>query len=203
MTNKLIVTLSLTFGIALLLSKISRPPHSLASPQIITIEQACPTGLQALQSGIIYDVASQAARYHFCYGPGGNLTGQFDAISINGDVISTGAPQLTFSGFIAAPTSIGSFAFFFPQRNIIINRLTAFVGTSAVGCSPFPVWSVFDNSNSSILTSITDSTAQAVDSGVISVPVVAHQLHLRVTTAAAGCATPPANLNLTMTYMMQ
>jgi hypothetical protein len=164
-------------------------PPSTYVPQLISFPGA-PTGVCD-----IYQIAlnNSNGQYYSCI-PGTRAW-----------AVIAGAPQMTWTGFLAAPTSVQTFSNFISTSQITVIRIQAVVGTAAVGCSTFPVWSVYDIGASSIVTSLTDGTALVFDTGAISVTNpggALHSLGLRVTTAAVGCGTPPANLNLTVTYTM-
>jgi hypothetical protein len=159
------------------------------------IELACPSPLTSL--GNIFDIRSPSTggiRQYFCIDPNGNLN--LLGFSAN--------PQLTFSGFLAAPNNIGNITFIVPSKPITVVRLTGFVQTPAAGCSTFPIWAIFDNTTLQIVTSVTAGTTQGIDGGPVSISVPAtHPIFLRVTTSGVGCGTAPLNLNLVMTYQMQ
>lgn len=179
----------LSFLLFAALSFGQQTPPSTYVPQLISFPGA-PTGVCD-----IYQIAlnNSNGQYYSCI-PGTRAW-----------AVIAGAPQMAWTGFLAAPTSVQTFSNFIPTSQITIIRIQAVVGTAAVGCSTFPVWSVYDIGASSIVTSLTDSTALVFDTGAISVtnPGGAfHSLGLKVTTAAVGCGTPPANLNLTVTYTM-
>jgi hypothetical protein len=134
----------------------------------------------------------------------GGLSTTPNSIGLSGDAGSSSAPRMTWSGFLPSPVNVQSFGLLVPDRAITITRLTGSVLLPPAGCATFPVYSAFDNSTETILASVTPGKAANLDSGAVSINVPAgHALLFRVTTAASGCATNPANLSLTMEYGMQ
>lgn len=103
-----------------------------------------------------------------------------------GGIMSTGsASQMTLSA------------------NITIVRLEITASNLLTGCSTQPIVSIFDQTSSNILTSVTlsNGSSGAWDSGVISVSATAgHVLRYRISTAGVGCSTPPSYTQATMQY---
>lgn len=134
----------------------------------------------------------------------GGLSTTPNSMGLNADAGSSSSPRMTWSGFLPAPVNVQSFGLLVPDRAITITRLTGSVLPPPTGCATFPVYSAFDNTTLTSLVSVTPTTGSILDSGAVSVNVPAgHSLVFRVTTAASGCATNPANLSLTMEYKMQ
>jgi hypothetical protein len=134
---------------------------------------------------------------------GGSSTASY-SIGLSGDAGSGSSPRMTWSGFHPTPVNVQSFGLLVPDRAITITRLTGSVLTPPTGCATIPVYSAFDNTILTSLVSVTPGKGANLDSGAVSINVPAgHPLLFRVTTAASGCATNPANLSLTMEYKMQ
>lgn len=134
----------------------------------------------------------------------GGLSTASNSIGLGGDAGLSSSARMTWSGFLPTPVNVQSFGLLVPDRAITITRLTGSVLPLPAGCATFPVYSAFDASTATILVSVTPSKAATLDSGAVSINVLAGRpLLFRVTTAASGCATNPANLNLTMEYKVQ
>jgi len=111
---------------------------------------------------------------------------------------STWSP-ITFGGI----TSTGSGSQMTLAANITIVRLEVTANNLLTGCSTQPIVSIFDQTSSNILTSVTLSNGSSGpwDSGVISVSATAgHVLRYRMSTAGVGCSTPPTYTQATMQY---
>jgi len=127
-----------------------------------------------------------------------------NSIGLSSNAGLSSSPRMTWSGFLPTPVNVQSFGLLVPDQAITITRLTGSVLPPPTGCGTFPVYSTFDNTTQTILASVTPSKAATLDSGAVSINVPPnHALLFRVTTAASGCATNPANLSLTMEYKMQ
>lgn len=134
----------------------------------------------------------------------GGLSTAPSSAGLTGDAGLGSSPRMTWSGFLPTPVNVQSFGLLVPDRAITITRLTGSVLPPPAGCATFPVYSAFDNTTLTSLVSVTPSKGANLDSGTVSINVPAgHPLLFRVTTAASGCATNPANLSLTMEYKMQ
>jgi len=127
-----------------------------------------------------------------------------NSIGLSSNAGLSSSPRMTWSGFLPTPVNVQSFGLLVPDQAITITRLTGSVLPPPAGCGTFPVYSAFDNTTQTILVSVTPSKAATLDSGSVSINVPAgHALLFRVTTAASGCTTNPANLSITMEYKMQ
>jgi hypothetical protein len=127
------------------------------------------------------------------------------AINFVGDTCITNAPRMTVNGFNPSIVSVGTWApIMTTEQPITVTRLEMIPTTAAVGCGTFPVVSVFNNTDASIVTSLTVNTTTFIDSGPISVNVPAGKsLVFTTTTAASGSPTNVANVNVIMQYRMQ
>ena len=136
-----------------------------------------------------------------------NATGSVAAgsVTINGDTPMSKAPRMATGQFVTSVNGIGSFApLFVTDQPITITRLQSLANAPPAGCTSFPVVSIFNNTGSVIVSSVTLSTAGLTDSGALSINVAAgQQLVLRTTTAAAGCTTNAANVGFTVQWKMQ
>lgn len=85
--------------------------------------------------------------------------------------------------------------------SVTITRFQLEVVTAAVGCSTFPVISIYDLTASAIVTSITLSTGHNYDSGALSIATTAgHVLYAEVSTAGAGCSTQAVGFSGVVQY---
>lgn len=136
-----------------------------------------------------------------------NATGAVTAgsLTLNGDTAMSKAPRMTTGEFATSINGTTTFApLFVTEQPITITRFLSIANVQPAGCATFPVVSIFNNSGSSILTSITLSPTALTDSGAISVNVAAgQQLVLRTTTAAAGCTTNAGNVAFAAQWKMQ
>jgi len=90
-----------------------------------------------------------------------------------------------------------------PRRALTIRQMTMILGTQSSGCAGGAVVAVYDNTSSSILTSLTttNSTGQFDSGNALNIAATSgHQLEIAVTTGATGCGTPPANAMIVVQY---
>jgi len=89
-----------------------------------------------------------------------------------------------------------------PAYPITVTRIEGSVGTAGVGCTTEPIVTVSNGTATQTLT-IANGSATS-DTGAIAVNFAAGtQITAQMTTAAAGCGTNPAQMNLTIAYQMQ
>jgi hypothetical protein len=136
-----------------------------------------------------------------------NATGSVAAgsVVINGDTAMSKAPRMTTGQFATNLNAIGSFApLFVTEHSVTITRLQSLANVPPAGCTTFPTVSVFNNTTSSILTSLTLTSSTLTDSGPISINVAAgQQLVLRTTATASGCTINAANIGFAVQWKMQ
>ena len=127
------------------------------------------------------------------------------SVNINGDSAMTHAPRMATGQFVTSVTGISSFApLFTTEQPITITRIQSLANTPPAGCTTFPAVSIFNNTGSVVIASLTLSAFTFTDGGAISVNVPAGQLLvLRTTTAASGCTTNAANVAFTVQWRMQ
>jgi len=118
---------------------------------------------------------------------------------------ATSNPQIANTCYIAALNGVATYCpVVFSPKALTITRIYLTQLTGATGCTTFPVVSAFDLTNSSILTSVTESSSGGIDSGVISVSVTAaHLVGVRVTTAGSGCSPTAANVSVMVQWQQQ
>lgn len=118
---------------------------------------------------------------------------------------TTYAPRMANNCYIANITGVGSWCqMLYTEKPVTITRLSVFQSVAPAGCSTWPVVSLYDNTGSAILTSVTEANTQTVDSGAIAVEVPAgKQIITRVTTGPTGCSPNASVATVTMQWKMQ
>jgi hypothetical protein len=122
------------------------------------------------------------------------------SLVINSDTAMTAAPRLMFTAFV--PTVIAGTATWvdIPSigKPITIVRIGLAAGTTAAGCSTSPSFGVLGSAATLALPNGTNF----VDSGAISVSASGN-LNIGVTNTDVGCGTQPANVGVSIEYVMQ
>ncbi len=118
---------------------------------------------------------------------------------INGPISGAGVEE-TFSGFIPVTTAIAIMAETGLTGAHTLKNVASFSQTVGSGCTTFPVISIRDETSNSLLVGLTLS-ATAFSQSSTSVSMTAGDIFsIKVTTAAAGCTTSPANINFIAVY---
>lgn len=122
------------------------------------------------------------------------------ALSMGGDSISV-TPREAWGSFLpGALTSTWTAAQFTPKKGIIIVQIEVAAKTAPVTCSPNAVIRLTDGSTNLDTT----LSAATVTNNIAGGQVYAANsvLQVKVSTAAAGCGTSPADVNVTIQYKM-
>jgi hypothetical protein len=123
------------------------------------------------------------------------------SLSVGGDTAMTANPRGTFSAFIPATTSTGTWNQVTLDKAITITRVQIIAGGSGAGQTTAAIVRVGDNGSNNQDTTIANGTGN-FDSGAISVNIAATTLIIRVITASVG-GTAPTSLNVVVQYKMQ
>jgi hypothetical protein len=139
-------------------------------------------------SGIKLDVA------------GGTVRGQAGFVAGTSDPAFTNSPRGVYHAFLPALTSTATGATLTLDRGVTVTRVQAQAITAPSGCSTNAVVRVTDGTTPVNVT----VSAAANDSGAITQNYAAGAaLTIGVSTAASGCGTSPANVNVEVQYRMQ
>jgi hypothetical protein len=126
------------------------------------------------------------------------------APQFNGVTMSE-APVMTWSTFIPGNLTIitGVSQITIPKGITILRFESITYANAPSGCTTNAVLNIADMTNTSTLTTLTQS-AQVSDSGPLSINAPAgHVLRVGVSTAASGCTTTPQNAVVEVQYRMQ
>ncbi len=139
-------------------------------------------------SGIKLDVA------------GGTVRGQSGFVAGTSDPAFTNSPRGIYHAFLPALTATATGATLTLDRGVTLTRVQAQAITAPSGCSTNAVVRVSDGTTPVNVT----VSAAANDSGAITQNYAAGTaLTISVSTAATGCSTSPANVNVEVQYRMQ
>jgi len=139
-------------------------------------------------SGIKLDVA------------GGTVRGQSGIVAGLSDPAFTNSPRAIYHAFVPALTSTATASTLTLDKGITVTRVQAQAITAPSGCTTNAVVRVSDGTTPLNVT----VSAAANDSGALSQNYAAGAaLTISVSTAAAGCTTSPANVNVEVQYRMQ
>ena len=129
-------------------------------------------------------------------------------VTADGGIITSGtvaSPRLsntsaTFGGFYPGPltsTWVGGLGSYYATNTVTVTAIAAYAKTAPVGCSPNAVVRVGDFDGNYYDLTIAWGTNHA-EGSLISAVVGYIQVSLH--TAAAGCSTPPADMNVTVSF---
>lgn len=120
-----------------------------------------------------------------------------------GDQAMSHTPALIWSSFSAGTPPQNSYVGGWkPQNSVTLVAIDSLSITPPNGCTTNQVFTVWDNTLSSSLGTITNSTQ--FNHATLSANVLGgHQISVYESTAPAGCTTTPANCNIAVTYNMQ
>lgn len=139
-------------------------------------------------SGIKLDVA------------GGTVRGQSGFVAGTSDPAFSNSPRAVYHAFVPVLTSTSTDATSTLDKGVTVTRVQAQAITAPSGCSTNAVVRVTDGTSPINVT----LSAAANDSGAITQNYAAGAaLTISVSTAASGCTTSPANVNVEVQYRMQ
>ena len=131
---------------------------------------------------------------------GGTVRGQSGFIAGLSDPAFTNSPRAVYHAFIPVLTSTSTDATLTLDKGVTVTRVQAQAITAPSGCSTNAVVRVTDGTSPVNVT----LSAAANDSGAITQNyAAAAALTITVSTAASGCTTSPANVNVEVQYRMQ
>ncbi len=131
---------------------------------------------------------------------GGTVRGQSGFVAGTSDPAFTNSPRGVYHAFLPALTSTATGATLTLDRGVTVTRVQAQAITAPSGCTTNAVVRVTDGTTPVNVT----VSAAANDSGAITQNYAAGAaLTIGVSTAAAGCTTSPASVNVEVQYRMQ
>jgi hypothetical protein len=131
---------------------------------------------------------------------GGTVRGQSGFVAGLSDPAFTNSPRAVYHAFIPALTSASTDATLTLDKGVTVTRVQAQAITAPSGCSTNAIVRVTDGTTPVNVT----LSAAANDSGAITQNYASGAaLTISVSTAASGCTTSPANVNVEVQYRMQ
>ncbi|MGO9642018.1 MAG: hypothetical protein ACLP1Y_12025 [Candidatus Acidiferrales bacterium] len=131
---------------------------------------------------------------------GGTVRGQSGIVAGLSDPAFTNSPRAIYHAFVPALTSTATASTLTLDKGITVTRVQAQAITAPSGCTTNAVVRVSDGTSPLNVT----VSAAANDSGAVTQNYAAGALlTISVSTAAAGCTTSPANVNVEVQYRMQ
>jgi hypothetical protein len=160
------------------------------------------TGHIAAMSGNAATASALAATPSQC--PAGSYA---TGIAANGNANCAQAWRSTwygsFGGTFGTSTNNSLGSIWSPSAAISMTRLDIAVGTSAAGCSTYPVIGVYDGTAATWLKTVTLAAGTYSYRNAVGIAIAAgHNLSMGVQTAGVGCTTNPGSAQLTMEYTM-